>query len=111
MVSNLLLLVLWSNGDVNVLDGSICESGFWAIIEQQNQKIAAFGSSYNGWRTPCRSCRRLRSFDLGSSKPTKSPPKGGLCVFTALSEQPHLRRFFFQRLVLRRLFVPATAQG
>lgn len=31
-------------------------------------------------------------------------------VFTALSEQLHLRRFFFQRLVLRRQFIPATAQ-
>ncbi len=31
-------------------------------------------------------------------------------MFTALSEQFHLRRFFFQRLVLRRLFIPATTQ-
>jgi hypothetical protein len=56
---------------------SIGESGFWAIIEQQ--KIAAFGSSYILNAVTCRSSRRLRSFD---SQATKSPPIGGLPVFT-----------------------------
>src|SRR5471030_3187633 len=42
--------------------------------------------------------------------PTKSPPKGGLLVSTALSEQLQLRCFFFQRLLLRGLLVPTTAE-
>ena len=40
----------------------------------------------------------------------KKPTNRWASCFTALSEQLHLRRFFFQRLVLRRLLVPATAQ-
>src|SRR5689334_11837684 len=34
-----------------------------------------------------------------------------ILVSACRSEHLHLRRFFFQRLVLRRLFVPATTQG
>jgi hypothetical protein len=37
MVSNLLLLVLWSEWCGGGVGDSIGESGFWAIIEQQNQ--------------------------------------------------------------------------
>src|SRR3989344_7255294 len=32
--------------------------------QTKNKKIAAFGSSYRMYVIPCRSCRRLRSFDL-----------------------------------------------
>src|SRR5471030_2754448 len=44
---------------------------------KQSQKIAAFGSSYIGMRSP-RSCRRLRSFDLDLHKPgnENGQPKG-----------------------------------
>ena len=40
---------------------------FW-----EDQKIAAFGSFYRG-RDPCRSCRRLRSFDFASAQNNQTP--------------------------------------
>jgi hypothetical protein len=55
----------------------LVKAGFGRLSNSiEDQMIAAFGSSYID---PCRSCRRLRSFDL---QPTKSPPIGGLLVFT-----------------------------
>jgi hypothetical protein len=38
--------------------------GFLLPPEKQDQKIAAFGSSYTDIVYASRSCRRLRSFDL-----------------------------------------------
>ncbi|VEF10518.1 universal stress protein [Pseudomonas fluorescens] len=40
----------------------------------EDQKIAAFGSSYMGMRSTCRSCRRLRSFDVQAPKASLRNP-------------------------------------
>jgi hypothetical protein len=56
------------------------KAGFGRLSNSiEDQKIAAFGSSYRDMHSKCRSCRRLRSFD---SQATKSPPIGGLLVFS-----------------------------
>lgn len=53
-------------------------------------------------------CLTTKLFSPPTKKPTKSV---GFLSFGALSvEILHLRRFFLQRLVLCRLFVPATTQ-
>jgi hypothetical protein len=58
----------------------LVKAGFGRLSNSiEDQMIAAFGSSYRGSHFKCMSCRRLRSFDLQA---TKSPPIGGLLVFS-----------------------------
>jgi hypothetical protein len=60
-----------------------------------SKKIAAFGSSYRSSRSHCRSCRRLRSFDLlGRGHFLRQPQKRRRqpCVFSLLEAVQILRQ-------------------